>query len=349
MGDDLATPFRGAGRQGDEGLAAFGKGRAVHEVVLSPDAGEDLLADAVGTDLAGQINLDGGIDRHGVGILADALRIVRPAHIVEHRVLVVVQILVHVTGAKSQTGHAATRLYLLQGVVDHPSLHQTEHSVRHRLGVEAEMPMVLQPVQDGIRNATHSDLEGSPVRNLGGDVGTDSRLYLGRRAELHVHRRVVALDGGGDLRLMDHRGTVKIRNALVHLGDHYFRRLDGRLGEIGGDVVAAIAVLVRERAVDARHIYRNLTATDKRRNLSKKTRNEAAVALRDIFPLIGTKEHTVHEERLLILRLAERGRTFGDVEPGNDVDPAQFIRPAGERLLNYHRNRGAALKEDPIP
>ncbi len=147
---------------------------------------------------------------------------------------------------------------------------------------------------------------------------------------------------------MDHRGTVKVRNTLVHLSDHDLGGFDGRLGEVGGDVVAAIAVLVRKRAVDARHIDRNLTAADQRWNLSKEARDETSIALRDIFPLIRTKEHTVHEERLLVLRLAERSRSIGDVETRDDVHPPKLIRPAGKSLLNNHRNGGASLKEHPV-
>ena len=210
------------------------------------------------------------------------------------------------------------------------------------------MLVVLQAVQDGVRNAADTDLEGGSVRNLRRDVGADGRLDLGRRAELHIDRRVVALDGGCDPRLVDHRRAIEVRDALVHLGDHNFRRLNGRLGEVGGDVVAAIAVLVRKRAVDARHIDRNLAAADQRRKLPEEARDETAVPLGDILPLVGTQEKTVHEERILVLRPTERSGAFGDVEARDDVHPEEFVRAAGKSLLNDHRDGGASLKEDPV-
>ena len=147
---------------------------------------------------------------------------------------------------------------------------------------------------------------------------------------------------------MNHSRAVKVRNALVHLGDHNFGGLDGRLGQVSGDVVAAIAVLIRKRAVDARHINRNLVAADQGRELTKEARDKAAVPLRDILPLVGAQKQAVHKERLLVLRLAERSRTFRDVESRNDVHTPELISTAGQCLLDYHRHGGASLKEDPV-
>ena len=62
VGYDLASAFGGTGRQGDECLAAFREGRAVHKVVLTTDTGEDHITDAVCADLAGQVHIDGGVD-----------------------------------------------------------------------------------------------------------------------------------------------------------------------------------------------------------------------------------------------------------------------------------------------
>ena len=118
---------------------------------------------------------------------------------------------------------------------------------------------------------------------------------------------------------MNHSRAVKVRNALVHLGDHNFGGLDGRLGQVSGDIIAAIAVLVRKRAVDARHINRNLVAADQGRKLTKEARDKAAVPLRDILPLVGAQEKAVHKKRILVLRLAERSRAFSYVETGDDV------------------------------
>ena len=126
--------------------------------MLAADAGEDHVTDAVSADLASQIHLDGGIDGHSVRVLTDTLRIVRPAHIVEHRVLVVVEVLVHMSGTKGQTCDTAAGLNLLQRIVNHARLHQTEHPVGHRLGVQAEMLVVLEAVQNGVRNAADTYL-----------------------------------------------------------------------------------------------------------------------------------------------------------------------------------------------
>ena len=81
---------------------------------------------------------------------------------------------------------------------------------------------------------------------------------------------------------------------------------------------------------------------------AKEARDKAAVPLRDILPLVGAQKQAVHKERVLVLRLAERSRTFRDVESRNDVHTPELISTAGQCLLDYHRHRGATLKEDPV-
>ena len=84
-----------------------------------------------------------------------------------------VKVLVHVAGTKCQTGNAAAWLNLLQRVINHAHLHQTENAIGHRLGVKAKMFVVFQAVQNRVRNAADTDLKGGAVRDLGGDVRTD--------------------------------------------------------------------------------------------------------------------------------------------------------------------------------
>ena len=69
-----------------------------------------------------------------------------------------VEVLVHMSGTKGKTGNAASRLHFLQRVIYHTHLHQAEHTVSHRLGVQAEMLVVLEAVQNGVRNAADTYL-----------------------------------------------------------------------------------------------------------------------------------------------------------------------------------------------
>ena len=95
---------------------------------------------------------------------------------------------------------------------------------------------------------------------------------------------------------MDHGRAVKIRNALVYLCDNYFGSLNGGFGKVCRNVIAAIAVLVRKRAVYTCHINRNFPAAEQARNFTEETRYQAAVSVSHVFALVCTEEHGVHYE-----------------------------------------------------
>jgi hypothetical protein len=66
----------GRRRQRDHRFAAFRAGRAAHEIELPAESAVGPRADGIGTDLAGQIHLNGGVDGYHVVILRDHERIV---------------------------------------------------------------------------------------------------------------------------------------------------------------------------------------------------------------------------------------------------------------------------------
>ena len=199
--------------------------------------------------------------------------------------------------------------------------------------MKSQVLMVRKPVQSCVRDAAHTDLESSPVRNLSRDPGTDGLFDLRWSTELHIHRRIVALDSRSYLRLVDHRRAVEIRNALVDLGDHHTSRLDCRLGKVSGNIVAAIAVLVRKRAVYAGNVDRDLSPADKLRKIAQEARDQAPIALGHILALVPAQEQAVHDERFLIFRLAESRNSLGHVETGNYLDITQTLMMPGKSLL----------------
>ena len=168
--NNLAFSFHCPGRKSDEGLAAFGQCRAVHEVVLASYAGENHVADTVRANLSGNIHLDGGIDSHCLRILTDALRVIGPRNIVEHSIFIMVQIFIHVTGTEGKTSDTASRFDLLAGIVNDSRLHETENTIRHGFGMESEVLVVFQSVQNRIWNTSDTDLQCRTVRNFLGNV-----------------------------------------------------------------------------------------------------------------------------------------------------------------------------------
>lgn len=59
--DNFGGAFGGGGGHGDDGYAAFAVGGANHEVELTAASGKDFGADGVGTDLAGEVDFNGGV------------------------------------------------------------------------------------------------------------------------------------------------------------------------------------------------------------------------------------------------------------------------------------------------
>ena len=106
------------------------------------------------------------------------------------------------------------------------------------------MLVVLDPVEDGVRNAADADLQAGAVGNFGRHVGADGLLDLRGFAELHRDRRHVAADRGGNLGFVDQAAAIKVGDGFVDLRDDHARRFHGRDGDVAADAVAAEAVLI---------------------------------------------------------------------------------------------------------
>ena len=341
--DDLALALGRAGREGDEGPAAFGEGAAVHEIVLAADAREDHVADGVGADLAGEIHLDGGIDGAGARILRDEERIVGVGDVEELHGRIVVDVSVHILRADGEGRDADAGMDFLERIVDDALLDQADHAVGHRLGVEAEVLVVLDPVEDGVGDAADADLEAGAVRNLAGDVGADGRLDGRGLAEGHRERGDVAEDRRRNLALVDEAVAVEIGDVGAHQGDDVTGHLRGGNGDVGGDAEAAVAVLVGQGAGDERHIDGEFPAAEQGRHLAEEGGGHRAVTGGHVGALVGADEDGVHEERILVLRLAEGRGILVDVESGGDGHVAEFGVTAGEGFLQKNGDGGAAL------
>ena len=316
--------------------------------MLSADAREDHVADGVGADLAGQVHLDGGIDRAGAGILGDEEGIVGVGHVEELHRLVVVDVAVHLLRADGEGRDADAGMDLLEGIVDDALLDQADHAVGHGLGVEAEVLMVLDAVEDRVGDAADADLEAGAVRNLAGDVGADGRLDGRGLAEGHRERGDVAEDRRRDLALMDEAVAVEIGDVGAHQGDDVTGHLRGGNGDVGGDAEAAVAVLVGQGAGDERHVDAEFPAAEQGRHLAEEGGGHGTVAGGHVGPLVCAEEDAVHEEGILVLRLAERGRILVDVEAGGDPDVAELVVAAGQGFLQQHGDGGAALAADGV-
>ena len=207
-----------ARRQGYEGPASFGEGTAVHEVVLSANAGVDPLPYRIRAHLAGKVYLYGGIDGAGLGILPYYRRIVGIRHVEELHRPVVVHRFVNVPGTHAERRHAHSRMHLLERIVHSSGLHEAVHAVGHGLCVQPQMPVVLEGVESCVRDTAYPYLQAGAVGYFRGHVASYGCLYGSRFAEPHVHAGFVAENRRAYPALMDKAVAVKVRHALVHLG-----------------------------------------------------------------------------------------------------------------------------------
>ena len=122
-GHDLAhwlTADGGGAGEGDDGLAALGTAGAVDKVDLPAHATVKPRADRIGAHLAGQINLDGRVDRDHAVILRDAEGIVDILRGVQLDHRVVMDEVIKPPGPHHETGHDLARVQRLLLPVDEP-------------------------------------------------------------------------------------------------------------------------------------------------------------------------------------------------------------------------------------
>ena len=91
---NLAFTSLGGGGHGNDRLSALRARGSIDEIHLSSEAGEDLGTDGVTDDLAGEINLDSGVDGDHLGHLGDHEGIVGESDIADENGGVVVHELV---------------------------------------------------------------------------------------------------------------------------------------------------------------------------------------------------------------------------------------------------------------
>ena len=236
--------------------------------MLTAYAGDHRLADRVRTYLTRQIHLHRRVDRHRLRVLPDDLRVVRPRHIADHKIAVPVHVFIEVLRSQDQTAHRLARQHFLQAVIDHAFLDQRQHTVRDRLRMQAQMLMVLQRVDHGIRDAAHADLQRRPVRYLRGHVVTYLRLDRVRHRRWHLNQRHIAPAHRRDLTHMDHRVAKRPRHVFVYLRDHHAGALRARESDIGRYAEGAVALLVRLTHVQEGHIHRDLPAPEQERHFA---------------------------------------------------------------------------------
>ena len=215
--------------EGDKALAALRLGRAADIIDLPAGAGHVLCADALGTDLPPEVDLQRCVDRDHVVVPADDVRVVDIVHRHQRDGRVVVDIIIDPLRAegKGRDGNAAVDL--LAAVVHRAAGDQLDHRVGEHLGVDAEIVLFLQRHAGRVRDRADAQLDAGAVRDQLGDIAADGAAGLvDVRRRQHGQRHIVLHDAV-DLADMDLQPAHGAGLAVVDLEEDAFGFLDHRL------------------------------------------------------------------------------------------------------------------------
>ncbi len=149
-----------------------GERRATHEVHLAADAAVEPRADGLRADLAGEINLDGAIDRDHALELANDERVVGVVggpHL-DHRV--VVYEVQQTSRAHDKARHNPPWVALLARAGDDAALDEIEHTIGEHLGMHAQVAPVSERLERRVRNRADAELQGRAILDQLGDIAS---------------------------------------------------------------------------------------------------------------------------------------------------------------------------------
>ncbi len=117
----------------------------------------------VGTDLSGNIHLDGAVDGGNLGISSNDRSIINVGNIQHCYHRVIINKVIQVPASHHETGYNFFRVFCFFLACDHAAFNQVYYTVAEHLGVNTEVFMVAQRFQYRIRYSPDSHLQRSPV------------------------------------------------------------------------------------------------------------------------------------------------------------------------------------------
>src|SRR5664279_3677258 len=142
--------------------------------------------------------------------------------------------------------------FLLIG--DDAGFDQSHDSIGNHFRLNAQVLLALQGEERGIGDGADPELKSSSIGNKRRNVFADLPLDFAKVGRHQLHDRGIALDNPGEGIEMDPdpRGAGKVP---VHLGDHDGCGLRSGLGVIGGEAIAAEALLIGRSDLQQHYIY----------------------------------------------------------------------------------------------
>ena len=255
-GDDARErPALGRARQGDDRRAARRAAGGADEVDLPADRADVVAADALGVDLAGEIDLERRVDRDIALQPRQHVERMRVAHGAELDGRVAVREAVEPgVGAEQDARDADARVHPLRGVGDDAALDQVDERVADHPRVDAEVAPVREHRDDRFGNRAEADLQRRAVGNERVDVRRDPALELADRRARQLDRLPVGFDEHVDVGFVERDVARRLRHLAIHLGDDDARLVDRGACVVGAEAEAEAPARIRRSDLHQRDV-----------------------------------------------------------------------------------------------
>src|ERR1700722_10002971 len=186
--------FRRPRVAGDNGLPAARGICATYEVEL-PSAGTVLVAEHVlGVNGAGQIDLQGRVDRNYIVVLSDDSGVVHVIHWSALDGRIVIEKVIHRLLPHGEGENCLSLVQSLAPVRYRPAIDQIDHSRAKRLGMDTEILAVPELRADQVGQSTHTHLQARAIGHHFGDHLADHQVFWCRLVNGRLRKRRGVLD-----------------------------------------------------------------------------------------------------------------------------------------------------------
>ncbi|OQA29700.1 MAG: hypothetical protein BWY57_03250 [Betaproteobacteria bacterium ADurb.Bin341] len=210
------------------------------------------MADRFGTHLAGQIDFEGGVDRHLFLVVPDHVGVVHPGTAHDGDGRVVVDEVVETLRAEREGGdHLAgqhARIGSRRRFGDGASLVEVQHAVGEHLGMDRQTLLVQQFAGNGVGNAADAKLDTGAVLDQVTDIGADLAVTIIRVDDGQLRQGIVVFDQEIDVVEVDHRVAVSPRRLSIHFQNDEVSRFHHLALISGGKRQGNEAEAIRRRA-----------------------------------------------------------------------------------------------------
>jgi len=248
----------GGGGEGNEALAALGKGSAADIVDLAAGTGHMLGADALSAYLTPDVALKSCVYGDHISVLANNGRVIDIVNRQEGDTGIVVYIVIELSGTVGKGGDRLAAVDLLFAVVYCAALQKFHHGVGEHLGVDAQVVLAFQRCTDSIGDGAYAQLNAGAVINKLCNKAADGFTDVVHLCGLEFGQGTADLNEPVNLAYMDLRAADGAGDLVIYLKENavgFFHhctavRTDGAKREVAvlvhgrdGSTVSVILIL----------------------------------------------------------------------------------------------------------